>query len=233
MRDELALLSALSEAERLREEDPHTGRFAELAETHLIATHSRFQVDLNRPRERAVYRAPEDAWGLELWRDELPPELVEDSLTAYDRFYGELDSMLGSLVKTHGSVAVLDIHSYNHRRNGPSEPPQAQDENPDVNIGTGSMPRHRWASLVDGSIKLLRRFGHAGRRLDVRENVRFRGGEMARWIHRRYPKNVFVLSIELKKVFMDEWTGVVDEGIVQAYREMTRDLICYLEASLR
>ena len=32
------------------------------------ARRSRFEVDLNRPREEAVYRVPEDCWGLDVWR---------------------------------------------------------------------------------------------------------------------------------------------------------------------
>lgn len=233
IRDELLDLTNLSSAERLREEDPHTGRWAELAPTHFIVERSRFEVDLNRPRTSAVYQKPEDAWGLDLWKDDLPVAIVDESLEQYDRFYAELKRELDRLVALNGSVAVLDIHSYNHRRNGPDAPPQPQSENPDINIGTGSMPRHRWGSIVDGSIKLLSSYDSAGRNLDVRENVRFRGGEMSRWIHRNYPETVFVLAIEFKKVFMDEWSGVPDVGIIQAYRELSADLIGYLEASLR
>ena len=47
-------------------------------------------------------------------------------------------------------------------------------------------------------------------RLDVRENVCFRGGEMSRWIHATYPDSVCSIAIEFKKFFMDEWTG---EGV--------------------
>jgi cardiolipin synthase A/B len=46
--------------------DPFTAQLARVAPTRLIALRSRFEVDLNRPRERAVYRGPADAWGLEV-----------------------------------------------------------------------------------------------------------------------------------------------------------------------
>ncbi|MGH8657056.1 MAG: N-formylglutamate amidohydrolase, partial [Gammaproteobacteria bacterium] len=55
---EIAALIALDEATRLREEDPFTAQLARVAPTRLIALRSRFEVDLNRPRERAVYRVP-------------------------------------------------------------------------------------------------------------------------------------------------------------------------------
>ena len=56
----------------------------------------------------------------------------------------------------------------------------------------------------------MRQFHFLGRRLDVRENVKFQGGHFSRWIHRRYPESVCAPAIELKKVFMDEWTGRLD-----------------------
>jgi hypothetical protein len=42
----------------------------------MITHRSRFEVDLNRPRREAVYRIPEDAWGLDIWRDEVLPDDV-------------------------------------------------------------------------------------------------------------------------------------------------------------
>ena len=51
----------------------------------------------------------------------------------------------------------------------------------------------------------------AGRRLDVRENVRFKGANLDRWVHERYPETGCALALEFKKTFMDEWTGRVDE----------------------
>jgi N-formylglutamate deformylase len=50
-----------------------------------------------------------------------------------------------------------------------------------------------------------------GRPLDVRENVRFEGGYLTQWVHERYEGVGCALAVELKKVFMDEWTGVPDE----------------------
>ena len=48
----------------------------------------------------------------------------------------------------------------------------------------------------------------------MRENVKFQGGEMSRWIHRAFPANAVCLAIELKKTFMDEWTGVANDSHV-------------------
>lgn len=201
---------AISDDERLREEDPFTGEWTDLAPTRIIGLRSRFEFDLNRPREKAVYLTPEDAWGLQVWKEPPPVGFVERSLAVYDAFYEEVGGLLRRMVGRYGRVVVLDLHSYNHRRQGPEGPVASPRENPDINLGTGTMDRRRWASLVDRFIVDLRNQEFMGRLLDVRENVRFRGGHFPAWIHREFPESVCVLSVEVKKFFMDEWTGKVD-----------------------
>lgn len=73
--------------------------------------------------------------------------------------------------------------------------------------------------MVERFIKDLRKFDFLGRHLDVRENVKFKGRQLARWIHEHYPDSACVLSIEFKKFFMDEWTGEGDEEQIKAIRE--------------
>lgn len=71
VRPELAAAMVLPEADRFREVDPFTDRIAEAVDSRVITRRSRFEVDLNRPRREAVYRTPADAWGMEIWRDEV------------------------------------------------------------------------------------------------------------------------------------------------------------------
>jgi N-formylglutamate amidohydrolase len=208
LRDDVAARIALSDAERLREEDPHTGAWAALAPTRLVVRRSRFEVDLNRPREKCVYRCPEDAWGLRVWREEPPEALVRDSLAAYDAFYAELARIESQLAGRHGRFVVFDLHSYNHRRAGPGGAPADPAANPDVNVGTGSLADRRpWAPLIDRFVRELGGADVGGRRLDVRENVRFRGGQLPRWMHENFPDSACCLAVEVKKFFMDEWSG--------------------------
>lgn len=213
LRDEVARHSALSESERLREEDPYTGAWTEVADTRIIASFSRFQVDLNRPRERAVYRRPEDAWGLSLWKNELPGDVIARSLQEYDDFYAEVGRVLSGVRQRHARFVVYDIHSYNHRREGPEGPPADPEGNPEVNVGTGTLDRERWAPVIDRFIEALRAFDYQGRRLDVRENVKFRGGHFPHWIHETFSESGCALAIEFKKFFMDEWTGELDRSL--------------------
>jgi hypothetical protein len=218
VRDEVAEMLALSEDERLREEDPFTGAWARIAPTHVVVHRSRFEVDLNRPRPKAVYRKPADAWGLQIWKQEPPAALVERSLATYDGFYQELGQLLSKMESRFGRFVVLDLHTYNHRRGGPEGAPGNPDENPEVNLGTGAMDRDFWAPLVDRFVRDLRSFDFLGRRLDVRENVKFRGGHFASWVHETFPHSGCDLAIEFKKSFMNEWTGQLDTLQHQAIR---------------
>jgi len=211
LRPELLAISGLPEADRLREEDPYTGAWTSVvAGPRIVVRQSRFAYDLNRPRERAVYRVPGDAWGLPIWREEIPESFVAQSLAAYDAFYADAQRIFAAMAKRHGRFIVLDLHSYNHRRGGATAAFDDPGENPEVNVGTGSLDRGRWGALVDRFIGDLAAFDFRGRQLDVRENVKFRGGHMSRWIHANFADSACCLAIEFKKFFMDEWTGAID-----------------------
>jgi N-formylglutamate deformylase len=207
VRRDVAPTLALSPRERLREEDPFTDRWTQIGDVRIVSDRSRFEVDLNRPREKAVYMTPEDAWGLRVWKRPPEQEIVRGSLEIYDAFYAELARLFRRLERQHGWFMVLDLHSYNHRRLGPEAPPDDPGGNPEVNIGTGSMDRSRWAREREDLMSALRSFDFEGRPLDVRENVRFKGGHLAEWVHDRFPMTGCVFAIEVKKFFMDEWTG--------------------------
>lgn len=219
VRQEVAEMMHLPEADRLREEDPHTGILAQLAKNHIIPATSRFEVDLNRPREKAVYVKPDDAWGLHVWKDTPHGDFVSRSLERYDDFYARLERTYSDMGERFGAFVIFDIHSYNHRRGGPSAAAEDPDANPEVNVGTGTMDRERWSGIIDRFIGDLGSFESGGRRLDVRENVKFRGGNHARWSHQRFPESACVIAIEFKKFFMDEWSGEVFENDFNFIRE--------------
>lgn len=225
VRPGVARLLALPEPDRLREEDPYTGSWTVVAGTRIVGRRSRFEVDLNRPREKAVYRTPADAWGLRVWRSDPGENLISVSLAEYDAFYSYVRGVLTDVRKRHGIFVVFDLHSYNHRRDGPDASPADPAANPEVNIGTASMDRDRWAPVVDRFISDLRQFDYRGRHLDVRENVKFRGGHFPRWIHQQFPDSGCALAIEFKKFFMDEWSGSLFPADHQAILEALRSTV--------
>jgi N-formylglutamate deformylase len=210
VRPEVAALLKIGDAERRYEEDPHTGGWTSIAPTRVVGLRSRFEVDLNRPRETAIYLRPEDAWGLDVWREAPPSELIARSQAEYGDFYAYWRSVLERLLAQNRRVVVFDLHSYNHRRQEPEGPAAEIERNPEINVGTRTMERQKWAPIVDRCVRELGSHDYLGRRLDVRENVRFGGGELAAWTHRNFPRSVCVLAIEVKKFFMDEWTGALD-----------------------
>ena len=208
VRPEVAAFLQLDEATRLREEDPYTGRLARAGGLRFVAHRSRFEVDLNRPESRAVYRGT--AWGHEVWREPLPAGVVERSLAIHADFYQAFAARLDDLA-SEGPFVVLDLHSYNHRRGGPDAHPDDEHENPEVNVGTAGVDPHRWARLVEHFMTDLAAERVVGHPLDVRANVRFEGGHLVRWVHDRHPTRGCALAVELRKSFMDEWTGSLDE----------------------
>jgi N-formylglutamate amidohydrolase len=236
LRPEVANLIVLDDGTRRREEDPGTDRLTSIVSNRVVVDRSRFEVDLNRPRDSAVYERPEDAWGLRVWRDRLPGDVASRSLAIHDAFYTELGAHLDVLAAA-GAFVVLDLHSYNHRRDGIDASPAPVAENPEVNVGTDSIDWSRWAPLVEGFMVDLAQQEVSGHRLDVRENVRFRGGHLARWVNERYAARGCALAIELKKTFMNEWTGDIDDVHLDALRGAlagtTRGLLDALELARR
>ena len=213
VRPALAPKMKVDEFVRLREEDPYTGSIAARVGPNIVVNRSRFEVDLNRVREQAVYRSPADSWGIEVWREPLDDDEIAESLSLYDQFYEDLTQVLDGLVADHGGFVLYDIHSYNHRRPGPDAEPEPVSENPMVNLGTGSLP-DRWKPVADVFIEAMSAVRVGGELVDARPNVRFEGRQVAKWIHDRYGERACALSIEFKKVFMDEWTGEVDDPLL-------------------
>ncbi|WP_245445388.1 N-formylglutamate amidohydrolase [Agrobacterium rosae] len=233
-RDDVLPLMALPDDERLREEDPFTADMISGLVNQIVVHRSRFEIDLNRDKSQAVYLSPEQAWGLEVWREKPQEEVLRRSFAFHDDYYAMLRQMLGAVEKQHGTFIVLDVHSYNHRRDGIDAAPTAQEKAPDINIGTSSMDRDRWADVIDTVIDQFSQAPIGGRQLDVRENIAFQGkGEQTRFIHEHFPKNGCAIAIEFKKIFMDEWTGQPHKDVIQDIRDAITTLEPVLEELLR
>ena len=219
LRPEVAEAMVLDEATRLREEDPHTAAIGGSTPARVVVHRSRFEVDLNRLLEDAVYRTPEDCWGLEVWRtDPLPDDIVRRSQQEYASFYSALGDRLDEVAR-RGPFVVYDVHSYNHRRDGADAAPEPVEDNPEVNLGTGSVDRKIFQGVIDAFTGSLSTQRTDGGLIDVRENVKFEGRALAWWVHERYAGRGVVLALEFKKTFMDEWTGEVDEVRVRQLQQ--------------
>ncbi|MEO7446079.1 MAG: N-formylglutamate amidohydrolase [Ferruginibacter sp.] len=205
-REELNEHFNLSDEERLREEDPYTAEWLTVTDSNIIMHHSRFETDVNRSPEKAIYLKPEDAWGLQVWKNDLSPEAEKNCRTLYNNFYTETGKYFDELFTKFDKIVVYDMHTYNHRRESPDTEAVAE-ENPEVNIGTKNMNQQVWSPLVQTLMSEMRKFNFDGRHLDVRENVKFKGGYFGQWLYEKYGDKICPISIEFKKFFMDEWTG--------------------------
>jgi N-formylglutamate amidohydrolase len=223
----------VSDEVRLREEDPYTEFMIRDLPNRIVVHQSRFAVDLNRAREAAIYRKPEQSWGMQVFSKPPSPDQVRQALRIHDHYYEALRTLLRQLEEQFGRFVVLDVHSYNHRRDGPDAAPARAELMPQINIGTFSMDRERWVHVVDPFMERLREFEFRGQRMDVRENVAFQGrGEQTRFIHSEFPATGCAIAVEFKKFFMDEWTGEPDREALDAVRAMIRSTLPLLEESL-
>ena len=232
-REDVTGLMALSDVQRLREEDPFTAQMIAGLVNRLVVHHSRFEVDLNRAKEAAIYLEPEQAWGLKVWKESPSDDTISRSLQFHEDYYSTLEHVLKQIEQRHSAFVLLDVHSYNHRRDGADAMPTPQDRAPDINIGTISMDRDRWADVIEATINHFSTARIGGRHLDVRENVAFQGkGEQTRFVHERFPENGCAIAIEFKKIFMDEWTGKPDEQMIDDIQEAVTSLEPVLEKLL-
>ncbi|WP_347159914.1 N-formylglutamate amidohydrolase [Pontibacter chitinilyticus] len=207
VRHSLKDLFSLTPEERLREEAPFTADWATVTDSRIIGHNSRFEMDLDRPPEEAVYKSGEAVNGLQVWKNGLPEAQEKESLVRYTSFYHDVRQMLLKLKQLHGCFVIYDLHTYNHKLQGPTGPVADPEENPEVNITTGNMNHERWAPVVEAFQHSLHAYNYQGRHLDVRQNVQDTGGHFMHWVHETFGDSACVISISVKKFFMDEWTG--------------------------
>lgn len=237
IRDELQPFLAATEDQLRMEEDPLTDVWAALGDSIFSCYNSRFEVDLNRPRDRALATDPKDTWGLRVWRERPPGEAIERSLEQHDAFYVMMREWIEQLIANNGKVLLLDIHSYNHRRAGRYAPPAPGEQNPDIDLGLTTLDNARFGALASTFAEALACESCQGTKLDVRGNVRYPdGGHWPEWVYANYGDDVCTITLEYKKFYMDEWTGhcfmpVLEDlriGLANAIRAARRELAACL-----
>ena len=208
VRSDLLKYFAINQQDRLREEDPYTGNWTNIGDHQLVIEQSRFECDLNRKRDEAIYKDPSQSWGLKVYQKDLPFHTHQSIMDYYDYFYTFVKSFLDSQLKKHPHFLVIDLHSYNHRRKGPKEEPGDIDLNPDFNLGTFYIkPYQKWSKVIECFEEEIKSHDFV-----VRHNVPFKGGDFSQWINKNWGGKICALTIEVKKIYMDEWTGKIDRA---------------------
>lgn len=191
--------------ERWFEEDPAT---KEMVQTHPIVIagmDSRFEYDLNRGPENAIY---EDAWGKQLWHEPLPEKMVSKSLEKHTNFYKVVHALIAKLESKFGVCIVYDMHSYNWKR--------WDREVPTWNLGTSNVDQERfkeditsWSTAL-GEMKLPHNIPSTSKINDT-----FQGnGYFLKYITQNFD-NTLVLATEIAKVYCDELSQIMYPEVVQ------------------
>lgn len=208
----------IENADRLREEDPYTASMAELPINQYLVSTSRFQLDINRKKEKAVYLTPDLAWGLNVWKEQPSAVLLEQLYKEHTQAYEKIDAYIQDTIDKYGFFILLDIHSYNAKRPVPDAMVDT-DKDPQINLGT-HYNQPAWRFVIDEFMHSVSGQKLLDEPIDIRENVKFKGGHLAQHILDKFGDKGCVLSVEFRKDFMDEWTGIPYTPVIQAYKQL-------------
>jgi N-formylglutamate amidohydrolase len=213
VRDEILDILAVSEVDRLREEDPYMDRFISDFPIRIYGRDSRFEYDLNRNPYRAVYDFNIPKWGLNIWKREVTKEEHDISISKHREFHELLELVSRYMLRQNRYALLFDLHAYCYQRE--TRQPWFEDERPEINIGTGAVNREVFEPAINCFKSNLRRTKINDHHLRISENEIFFGGYLSRHLSRLYHDRLLVLALEYKKIFMDEWTGELYQEVME------------------
>lgn len=224
VREQLRPKLAIGDAERLYDEDPHTERFLGPFATVLAPNQSRYEIDVNRPPDVALYTRPELAWGKKVWGEELDRYERERSLEIWYEFHGFLDAVVEDSIERFGRALLFDIHSFNYQRSGPVDWREHPD--PTINLGTAHLRTDdEGEEILDWIRRRLDAFTVLGVECSFDEDAVFYGGYISRRLSRTYGPRCITVSVEFKKVFMDARSGEPDRDVLDELVEQMDALV--------
>ena len=195
-----------TEYDRWFEEDPCTKEFVKSHPIVIAGCDSRFEYDLNRDPQNAVF---ETAWGKQLWRNPLPETQRLESLAKHTAFYTVVHALIKKLEEKFGATIVYDIHSYNWVR--------WDREVPVINLGTANIDNERFGKDVEDWRASLSQLELPGvTETTAKINDTFQGnGYFLKYITNNF-RNTLVLATEFKKIYCDELKQVIYPEVVSA-----------------
>lgn len=204
-----------TEYDRWFEEDPCTKEFVKTHPIIIAGCDSRFEYDLNRDPENAIY---EDAWGKKLWKTPLSNEQHHKSLKKHHGFYKVVGALISKLEERFGVCVVYDMHSYNWRR--------WDREVPVINLGTANIDNERFGAMVeDWRQSLSELVLPNGIESTSKINDTFQGnGYFLKYITKNF-KNTLVLATEFKKIYCDEIGQIMYPEVVAAIEQQLQHKI--------
>lgn len=202
-----------TEYERWFEEDPETKTMVASHPIVIAGCDSRFEYDLNRSPEEAVF---ETAWGKQLWKQPLPENQKRKSLNKHENFYKIVAALISKLEEKFGVCIVYDMHSYNWKR--------WDREVPTWNLGTSNLDHNRFGTDVESWRQSLSEieFPHNIKQT-AKINDTFQGnGYFLKFITKKF-KNTLVLATEIAKIYCDEHAQIIYPEVVAAVEKQLRE----------
>jgi len=216
VREELIPKMGIDENERLYEEDAYVDYFISSAPIQIVGLDSRFEYDVNRARDHAVYLKPFESWGKKVWKTPPTKDELELSYQKYDEFHELLDYFVEQMTGMFEKILVMDMHSYNYKRQTYAGRANAL---PLFNLGTTAIDRTKHKPVIEKVLKHLGEISLPGIPASVAENDVFKGnGAIASAVASKYSDSL-LLNIEVKKVYMNETTGELHPSHVKALSE--------------
>ncbi|MCA0153112.1 N-formylglutamate amidohydrolase [Winogradskyella vincentii] len=204
-----------TEYERWYEEDPETKNMVISHPILIAGCDSRFEYDLNRPPEEAVF---ETAWGKELWKEPLSDKEKAQSLQKHNNFYKVVEALISKIESKFGVCIVYDMHSYNWKR--------WDREVPTWNLGTSNIDNERFGDQVESWRQMLAgiKLPHGIKQTASENNTFYGNGYFLKFITKNF-QNTLVLATEIAKVYCDELDRIIYPEVVVAVEEQLRTLL--------
>ncbi len=198
-----------SEYDRWFEEDPATKEMVKTFPIVIAGCDSRFEYDLNRAPETAIYS---DAWGKQLWKSPISEKEKQHSLDKHENFYKVVHALVDKIEEKFTVAVVYDMHSYNWKR--------WDREVPTINIGAMNVDILRFGDEVELWRNTLSEMvlpnGIVSSSLI---NDTFKGnGYFLKYITSNFT-NTLVLATEVKKIYCDEYKQILFPEVVYTIEE--------------
>jgi hypothetical protein len=204
-----------SEYDRWYEEDPETKSMVITHPILIAGCDSRFEYDLNRSTEEAVF---ETAWGKQLWKTPLTETDKSKSIEKHTNFYKVVHALISKLEEKFGVCIVYDMHSYNWKR--------WDREVPTWNLGTSNIDNERFGDMVEQWRQMLAEIElpHNIKQTAAINNTFYGNGYFLKYITKTF-KNTLVLATEIAKIYCDEYKQINYPEVVEAVEEQLKVLI--------
>lgn len=204
-----------TEYERWYEEDPCTSAMVASHPIVLTGCDSRFEYDLNRPPDGAIYS---DAWGKPLWKTPLSAAEYDHSMRKHASFYSVVHALIEKIEKKYGKAIVFDMHSYNWKR--------WDREVPTWNLGTSNIDNSRYGGIVKDWQKKMETIKLPNNiKSDCKINDTFQGnGFFLKYITTTFG-NTLVLATEIAKIYCDELSAIIYPEVVRAVELQLKELV--------